>query len=469
MKLAIILRGISYYDNIHVPVSNSPTVDFRECLESFNKNLLTPLQNKFDQIDFFLVTYNSPKLKEVLDTYKPIDATIYPASSILDNKHRITVKLMTDAVSLIEPYQKNYDYILLTRFDLYYYQRFNLNKVDWDKFNFGWKGERGQCDDSFWLFKPSHINRLKKYLHAENYNGHSCHDFNHRIGLENSHYISKPLDPANGYHMPDFWLFSRYLPEFKAGTYKLYDWPPKKRRNRLAIVFRGIMFYNGQDRVCYSDRVVDYKECLESFRTKLLTPLSDIFNEIDFYIVTYDNDRMSEILADFEPKDMMIYPRSSIMTYRKTITVKLLTDAMSLIEPYADEYDNILITRSDLYYYNKPIDTDKIKWDKFNFGWVNLVGHCDDSFWLITPKFIPAINSHLEQMRNIGSNNGHLMNTVLAPDEINYISRPLTYDSSTRTGHGVPDFWFFSRYIPDYDRENKVLRSKKDGDLILYD
>ena len=467
MKLAIILRGISYYDNTSIKVSNSPMVDYRECVESLEENLIQPLKTVFEQIDFFLVTYNSPKLIDIFNYFNPIDAIIYPASSILTERVRITPKLMIDCLHVIEPYEE-YDHILMTRFDLFYYRPFDLSKVSLDKFNFGWKGERGQCDDSFWMFRRSHIPILKTYLMGENYNGNSCHDFNYKIGLDNSNYISKPLDPDNGYHMPDFWLFSRYLPEFRAGTYKLYDWPPK--RKRLAIVLRGIMFYNGKEKVCYSNRPVDYKECYESMQAKLLKPLKTIFSTIDFYIVTYDNDRMAEILEDFKPKDTIINPRSSIMTYRKVITVKIITDAINLIEPRQNDYDNILITRSDLYYYNKPLDLDKIKFDKFNFGWKGPIGQCDDSFWFITPKHIPIIKSYLDMERGRNSNNCHNMNTYIPSEEQNYISADFTYDSNTRTGYGVPDFWFFGRYLYVYDKENKVLHTGDQdcGDLHLF-
>lgn len=474
MKLAIILRGISYYDNLNIKVSNSETVDFQECIDSMNTNLIVPLKEVFDEIDFFIVTYASSKLNEVVDTLKPRDAMIYPASTILVYRHRITVKLMIDCLTVIEPYEE-YDHILMTRFDLFFYRPLDLSKINFDKFNFGWKGEIGQCDDSFWLFRRKHIPSMKQYLNNDNFGGNSCHDYNRKIGDENCNYISKPLDPANGYHMPDFWLFARYLPEFYAGKYKLYDWPPEneniekiEKRDRLAIIFRGIMFYDGKEKVCYSNRPVDYKECLDSMWKNLLSPLKKKFRHIDFFIVTYANDRMPDILSDFGPRDMIIYPRSSIMTFRRVITVKLISDVMNLIEPYKNEYDNILITRADLFYYNKPLDLNKINFDKFNFGWKNLCGHCDDSFWLVAPKHLPVIRNYTDEQLKLGTNNCHTMHNYIPEEERHYISQWLDYDSSTHTGHGMPDFWFFGRYLPVWDKENRVLHTE-DGDLILYD
>lgn len=468
MKLAIILRGISYYDNPDVKVSNSSTVDYRECVESMEKNLIVPLKGVFNSIDFFLVTYNSPKLSDLIETFKPIDMMIYPTSSMQTYRKRITVKLMIDCVELLELYPE-YDYILMTRFDLYYYRALNMSKVDLEKFNFGWQGEIGQCDDSFWLFRRKHLSTLKPYLHGENFNGNSCHDFNYKIGADNCNYISKPLDPANNYHMPDFWLFARYLPEFRAGTYKLYDWPEKPKK-KLAVLLRGIMYYDGAEKVCYSDRPVDYTECYESMMKNLITPLKTVFEHIDYFIVTYANDKMEQILRDFKPiRDMQIHPKSSYQTFRSKATVHRISEAMNLLQPYESEYDNVLLTRADLYYYNKPLNLDRVKLDLFNFAWMGSIGkQCCDSFWLFSSKYIPHVREHLQKMQSAGSNNCHNMNNDIPEDERNYISRELTFDSSNHTGYSFPDFWFFGRHLCEWDKKNNILRTK-DGDFILYD
>jgi hypothetical protein len=160
-KLAIILRGISYYDGRYT--QESPTksnfINYKECIQSMRSNLLTRLNKIFSEIDFFIVTYDNDKLKDIRNDFKPIDEKIYPSDLIYNvDKFTIVKKLILDSLDLIEPHINKYDYILLTRFDLYYCKPFDLNTINLNKFNFGWIGEIGQCDDNFLLF---HKNILK--------------------------------------------------------------------------------------------------------------------------------------------------------------------------------------------------------------------------------------------------------------------------------------------------------------------
>lgn len=171
-KLAIILRGISYYDGRYT--QESPTksnfINYKECIQSMRSNLLTRLNKIFSEIDFFIVTYDNDKLKDIRNDFKPIDEKIYPSDLIYNvDKFTIVKKLILDSLDLIEPHINKYDYILLTRFDLYYCKPFDLNTINLNKFNFGWIGEIGQCDDNFLLFHKKYIKDLRDFFKINNY------------------------------------------------------------------------------------------------------------------------------------------------------------------------------------------------------------------------------------------------------------------------------------------------------------
>ena len=220
MKLAIVLRGISYYNGDDI-ISNSKNIDYRECIESFRNNLVSQLKKRFDIIDIYLVTYETEMLGKIIEDYKPKNTLIYDRDAVFERK---TVNiLMSDAIRLINP--KEYDNVLLTRFDLYFYKPFPIHEVNLEKIVFGWKGEVGQCDDNFVLFPSKYSESLKIGL-SQNY----AHGINYKFSPEECMYLST-LDPDKGYHFPDFYIFQRNISEYKSGNMKLLP-EPIHRRNK---------------------------------------------------------------------------------------------------------------------------------------------------------------------------------------------------------------------------------------------
>ena len=213
MNLALILRGISYYNKPNVEVSKSSTVDYKQCLESFRENLIKPLKTIFDKIDIFIITYDNEKISDIRYDFNPVDEKIYPSEFIGKvDRETVVQRQMIDAVKLIKSY--NYNYILITRFDLYYYNPINMKDINLDKFNFGWIADVGQADDNFLLFKKEQLEQLEIYFSQYSY-PHGLNKF-----VDNPSYICK-LDPQNGYHYPYFYIFGRYIEEYKNNEIKL--------------------------------------------------------------------------------------------------------------------------------------------------------------------------------------------------------------------------------------------------------
>jgi hypothetical protein len=216
-RLAIVLRGISYYDGAEA-VCRSAKLDYRECLESFRENLLAPLGTLFGTIDIYCVTYSSSMLSQLLQDFKPKDSSISPVSTMNkhDRNHVVSVKIL-ESLNLVEDNirerKEQYDNILLTRFDLFYYQKFRPEKLRLNMVNFGWVGEQGQSDDNFLLFEPRHIPRIREYVSRSN--GY-MHGLIHAFPGE-SHALCH-LDPHNGYHQADFYVFQRFKSGYKDGN-----------------------------------------------------------------------------------------------------------------------------------------------------------------------------------------------------------------------------------------------------------
>lgn len=213
MKLALILRGISYYNNANVEVSKSSVVDYKKCLESFRENLIKPLKTIFDKIDLFIITYDNEKISDIRCDFQPVNEKIYPVGYIGKvDRETVVQQQMLDAVKLIE--SCDYEHILITRFDLYYYNAINVADINLDKFNFGWIADVGQADDNFLLFNKKDLHQLKNYFSRYNY-PHGLNSF-----VNNPSYICK-LDPGNGYHYPYFYIFGRCVDDYMNGKMKL--------------------------------------------------------------------------------------------------------------------------------------------------------------------------------------------------------------------------------------------------------
>lgn len=225
-RLALVLRGISYYDDLTRKVCNSPTIDYKECLNSFRNNLIAPLRSVFNQIDIFLITYVNPKLTDILTDYNPVDIKLYPSATIYNqNPREITAQLMSDSIDLVEKYSHlfytNYNNIMITRFDMYYPIKFPTERLKLNSINFGWKGSYGQCDDCFHLFTPGHIPRIRAYIPRHNDDGY-MHGLNHAFESE-ANYLSLRA-PSDKEAYPDFYFFHRRLKDYQEGQMQLIEW-----------------------------------------------------------------------------------------------------------------------------------------------------------------------------------------------------------------------------------------------------
>lgn len=177
MRIAILLKGIarahsSYYRK---------GVNYKNCLQSFKDNIVVPLREKGDEIDVFLTTYNMDGLN---DTELKED---YGAFMIQYIPYNGSTQKMTlyRGLEVIKECKKEYDCVLITRFDIKYKMDILKWRLDWRAVNFTWKeterlwNRQGRIGDVVtiipWKYLDIFMSAVINYSRPENihmiYNG----------------------------------------------------------------------------------------------------------------------------------------------------------------------------------------------------------------------------------------------------------------------------------------------------------
>lgn len=145
MKIAIAFKGISYFRNYLHKENFYYDIDFEDTYQSILNCLLLPLINQGHQVDTFIYSYHNIKEQKLLQLYQPKNYKFtefkpVSLSNTYQSGHKLMVELCEKALDLVEEYeQKNnfeYDFIILTRLDLYFFQKITEIGVDFSKFNF---------------------------------------------------------------------------------------------------------------------------------------------------------------------------------------------------------------------------------------------------------------------------------------------------------------------------------------------
>lgn len=204
-----------------------------------------------------------------------------------------------------------------------------------------------------------------------------------------------------------------------------------KVRERLAVIFSGISYLNNSNQEVSVNNTtkVDYKYCLQSYERYLLPSLKAIFKYIDNFIITYNNEKIQEIINDYSPKDMMIIPECKMASRKKDQYKLRIFESCELIRQYIQtnnqKYDNILFIRFD-YVYIQKIPLENLNLDIINFGWRRYVRDAgyiqtDDGFILCIPSQLDYIinciniNPYPHQLHGFFSQYGYVL-------DINYVN-----------------------------------------------
>ncbi len=161
MKVAVGLFGIHYLNELNHWMNWKIKVDYTEGYE-INKKIL------YDTVyaDFYSSTYFSEKTNQLLNDYKfksiKLQHIDNKVETILGNNWKKRNKRFKETIELIFDSNIEYDYVILTRYDIEFFTNpFKLN-FDSDKINVTCKLYSGilpyMIDDNFYLLSYSKLN-----------------------------------------------------------------------------------------------------------------------------------------------------------------------------------------------------------------------------------------------------------------------------------------------------------------------
>jgi len=225
MKIAILLRGITYIEN-YIYGNTTYTIDFHDTYKSFINNIIEPYNNLGYSTDIFIITYDNKYKDEILNIYKPVKYIFNEYDDTYNGRlpgdigARVLLKQWMDGINLIETYEIenniNYDFYIITRPDLYFYENINDLKIDYNCVNFPFFHMNGHIfsSEDNWIGFPNNKKENIKYcinLQDEINNTDTTHAIGrHLINMgETVNYIYG--EKGDGAHDYPFYKFGRHL------------------------------------------------------------------------------------------------------------------------------------------------------------------------------------------------------------------------------------------------------------------
>lgn len=166
MKLAVLLNGISYCENYNNHYMGNISINFN--LSYFNyKNIIYEYFEKIGySIDTFISTNiidNDTKKKELIELYNPVKYCFVDnlkGNNYINSNYKI-IKNIEQMKQYSTINNITYDYILITRFDLYFNINFECINFDYNMINVVSQLEHPNliCDN-FYFFHNRFINKL---------------------------------------------------------------------------------------------------------------------------------------------------------------------------------------------------------------------------------------------------------------------------------------------------------------------
>ena len=196
MRFALCLKGVH---SIQEYVSTGLTDNIkRKSLDSFNninKMIINNIKEDGHDIDIFISTYDCDAGDYLINLYNPKKFYKFEEKNIIYNRKYMDgvplfESIANHTIKLLELCsESNYDYIIITRFDLLFTQLYKNFPVDYDKFNINCKHTSGNSDDNLWIFKNKYSKELKDSLIEQIKSNDPV--------LKTTHYVNRILDSHN--------------------------------------------------------------------------------------------------------------------------------------------------------------------------------------------------------------------------------------------------------------------------------
>lgn len=204
-KIALCFRGLH--------------TEFPRSWDNINNYIINDLRKTFD-VDIFLNTYKTPLIDDILLKLNPVAVLYNPGRENIRGHLSMTTIIplqIIELCDLIKTYEINnninYDYIIITRFDLIFNNEFSKYDINYDKINL-------ECmfvpdynsGDNFILFKRQYldlVNKSTKKCMECNDNSHQLYKYFNESG-DICHYIGGTTTKRNP-HYDVMFRFTRYV------------------------------------------------------------------------------------------------------------------------------------------------------------------------------------------------------------------------------------------------------------------
>lgn len=158
--IGILFTGIHYLENYPHFTNKNYTIDFRKYVKNIKIKIYKYFEKEY-KIDTFLCTNNSIYFSELLKTYSPIGYCIEDGNHCLKK-----AKGLKFIQNYIKTSKKNYDFILMTRFDIYIMKEFTCKNIDINKLNIVSVLESDElCDDNLYIIPIEYFNAFTDFIY----------------------------------------------------------------------------------------------------------------------------------------------------------------------------------------------------------------------------------------------------------------------------------------------------------------
>jgi hypothetical protein len=211
MKIAICYKGVFNINYIRrIGVNDNLLNTFSNTMINHRKMLNDDL--KENEVDTFFSTYNTDKKLDTLFIKE-----LSPKNFVFDNQNNMGVNSFVaqlyqykNLIELIREEEKKtkeeYDTIIFTRPDIFFYKNFNSLNISFDKFNIVVEHASKNCDDNLWVFPRKNLDIFENSINDLLTENKMTHELNHKLikyGVE-IQYMETAIDTYMGHTIFSF-------------------------------------------------------------------------------------------------------------------------------------------------------------------------------------------------------------------------------------------------------------------------
>lgn len=178
MKVALLLFGLSYTEFTHWS-NRKLKVDWKKSYTNYKDFIYRYFNDMNYDVDLYFSTTKSNKAEQnkIIKYYKPIKYNFSDMNN--DDTESRKLKLL-NVIDLCKSTNIQYDYILITRFDLLFKKNFATSNINLNKFNVvSTMNESEFIDDNFYLFPFEMITKFYEIVKRKQFG--LCHDIRNEL------------------------------------------------------------------------------------------------------------------------------------------------------------------------------------------------------------------------------------------------------------------------------------------------